>query len=331
MRTDVHAHLWTEDYLTLLESFGRRDTAVQHGMGATDSTHDLQARFAMNAAAGIDHQILSVSPQGPYFPDAEQAVRAARLANDHYADLIRAWPTRLSAFAALPLPHLDQSLAELARALDELDLAGVAVTTDVLGRGIADPAFSVLFEELDRRGSVLSVHPSGHDAGSPLIAATGTRWMIGAPVEDTVCAMHFMIEGIPNRFPRLRVVHSHLGGALPMLLSRADALMRREAPRMTEKPTVTATRMWYDTVAHGHVPALRAAAGSYGADRLVFGTDFPYQSGERLRRAVSFIKEALPPDEAEQVLTAGTRLLHPHPHPHPHEAGGGSGGGGASG
>ncbi|MGW2916559.1 hypothetical protein ACWDBF_01675 [Streptomyces angustmyceticus] len=67
--------------------------------------------------------------------------------------------------------------------------------------------------------------------------------------------------------------------------------------------------MWYDTVAHGHVPAVRAAADSYGADRLLLGTDFPYQSGQQLCRAVSFIEEALPPERAEQVLTAGARLL----------------------
>ncbi|REK88742.1 amidohydrolase [Streptomyces inhibens] len=309
MRTDVHAHLWSERYLRLLESYGRPDAAAHRGLGAGDSPRELDARFTMNDAAGIDHQILFVSPQGPYFADAGRAVTAARHANDHYAGLVRDRPTRFSAFAALPLPHLDQSLTELARALDELGMVGVGVTTDVLGRSLADPAFTALFEELDRRGGVLSLHPSGHDAGSPLIAAHRMRWMVGAPTEDTICAIHLILEGIPRRFPRLRIIHAHLGGALPMLLPRADDHLPWEAPDVVEKPTEAARRMWYDTVAHGHVPAVRAAADSYGADRLMLGTDFPYQSGQRLRRAVSFIEEALPPEQADEVLTAGSGLI----------------------
>lgn len=104
MRTDVHAHLWSEGYLHLLESYGREDTATQRGLGAGDGPAELDARFTMNDAAGIDHQILSVSPQTPYFPAEAEAVVAARLANDVYADVVRDWPQRFSAFAALPLP-----------------------------------------------------------------------------------------------------------------------------------------------------------------------------------------------------------------------------------
>ncbi|MEU2430721.1 amidohydrolase family protein [Streptomyces sp. NPDC007861] len=309
MRTDVHAHLWSEEYLRLLDSYGRDDTGTARGLGAGDGEAELGTRFAMNDAAGIEHQILSVSPQTPYFPDETQAVTAARLANDHYAEVVRAWPERFSAFAALPLPHLDASLKELTRALDELGMAGVGVTTSVLGRSLGDPVFVPVLEELGRRGSVLSLHPAGRDAGTPLIAENRMRWMVGAPMEDTICAMHLMLEGIPSRYPRLRIVHSHLGGALPMLLPRADEHIPWEAPDVPELPTVAARRMYYDTVAHGHEPALRAAAESFGPDRLMLGTDFPYQTGDGLRRAVTFIEETLTPEAAEEVLEAGAGLL----------------------
>ncbi|MFJ3235888.1 amidohydrolase family protein [Streptomyces sp. NPDC086787] len=94
-----------------------------------------------------------------------------------------------------------------------------------------------------------------------------------------------------------------------MLLPRADEHIRWEAPDITEMPTIAARRMYYDTVAHGHEPALRAAAESYGADRLILGTDFPYQTGDGLKRAVTFIEETLAPEAAEAVLTAGAELL----------------------
>ncbi|MEU9128452.1 amidohydrolase family protein [Kitasatospora sp. NPDC048540] len=309
MYTDVHAHLWSDAYLDRLETYGRTDTGGQRGLGAGDGERELAERFARNDAAGIGCQILSVAPQVPHFADRNHAVSAARHANNLYATVTSQHPDRFAAFAALPMPHLDAALEELTRALDGLDMAGVTLTTDVLGRALTDPGFVPLFEELDRRGSVLYLHPSGQAAGSPLIADGRMRWMVGAPVEDTVAAMDLLLNGYPARFPRLRIVVSHLGGALPMLLPRADEHLRWEAPEVAEPPTSSARRLLYDTVAHGNVPAIRLAARALGADRLLLGTDFPYQSGDQLVRAVVSVRTALPPAEAEAALSRAATLF----------------------
>ena len=76
-----------------------------------------------------------------------------------------------------------------------------------------------------------------------------------------------------------------------MLLQRADDQYRWEAPDTPEPPSVAARRMWYDTVGHGHVPALRCAIDSLGADRLLLGTDFPYENGDIFLRAVDYIND----------------------------------------
>jgi 6-methylsalicylate decarboxylase len=115
--------------------------------------------------------------------------------------------------------------------------------------------------------------------------------MVGAPVEDTISVMHLITNGIPARYPNIKIINSHLGGAMPMLLQRADDQYRWEAPDTPERPSVSARRMWYDTVGHGHVPALRCAIDSFGADRLLLGTDFPYENGDRFVRAVDFIDD----------------------------------------
>ena len=115
--------------------------------------------------------------------------------------------------------------------------------------------------------------------------------MVGAPVEDTISIMHLITRGIPARYPDITIINSHLGGALPMLLQRADDQYRWEAPDTPERPSVAARRMWYDTVGHGHVPALRCAIDSFGADRLLLGTDFPYENGDTFIRAVDYIND----------------------------------------
>lgn len=290
MRIDVHAHYWTEDYLDLLAGLGKADADAARGIGAGGGA-ELDARLRLMDRAGVDMQVLSACPQLPYGQDQTKATTAARFINDQYADLIQAHPDRFRAFAALPMPHLAGSIGELRRALDQLRMAGVAMNTTVLGRALVEPDYEPIFAELNSRGAVLYLHPAGNSACSPLIGNYHQTWMVGAPVEDTISIMHLITHGIPTRYPNIKIINSHLGGALPMLLQRADDQYRWEAPETPEAPSVAARRMWYDTVGHGHVPALRCAIDSFGADRLLLGTDFPYENGDTFIRAVEHIND----------------------------------------
>ena len=301
MKIDVHAHYWTEDYIDLLVDLGQAGAVAARGLGAGGGA-ELEARLGLMDRAGVDMQVLSACPQLPYGEDGQKAATAARFVNDQYADLVQAHPDRFRAFAALPMPHLDQSVGEMGRALDELGMAGVAMNTTVLGRALVEPEYEPIFAELNRRNAVLYLHPAGNGACSPLISNYHLTWMVGAPVEDTISIMHLITHGIPARYPDIKIINSHLGGALPMLLQRADDQYRWEAPDTPELPSVAARRMWYDTVGHGHVPALRCAIDSFGADRLLLGTDFPYENGDIFVRAVDYIRDP-------QIDTAAARAI----------------------
>jgi 6-methylsalicylate decarboxylase len=290
MRIDVHAHYWTDDYLDLLVDLGQADAGAARGLGAGGGA-ELEARLRLMDRAAVEMQVLSACPQVPYFEDGTKAARAARFVNDQYAELVQRQPDRFGAFAALPMPHVEESVGEMGRALDELGLAGIAMNTSVLGRALVEPDFEPVFAELNRRAAVLYLHPAGNSACSPLIGNYQLTWMVGAPVEDTISVMHLITHGIPVRYPDITIINSHLGGALPMLLQRVDDQYRWAAPDTPELPSVAARRMWYDTVGHGHVPALRCAIDSFGADRLLLGTDFPYEDGDIFVRAVDYIND----------------------------------------
>jgi 6-methylsalicylate decarboxylase len=260
--------------------------------------------------AGVDMQVLSASPQLPYSEDRDKAVAAARFVNNQYAALAGRHPDRFRAFAASPMPHIDASITELGRALDELHMAGVTMNTTVLGHALVEPRFEPILAELDRRAAVLYLHPAGNSACTPLIGEYHLTWMVGAPVEDTISVMQLITHGIPSRYPRIKIINSHLGGALPMLLQRADDQYQWEAPDTPERPSIAARRMWYDTVGHGHVPALRCAIDSFGADRLLLGTDFPYESGDMFVRAVNYITDPrVSQDEAAAILEGNAAAL----------------------
>jgi len=309
MRIDVHAHYWIEEYLDLLIDLGNADAGQALGIGAGGGA-DLEARLRLMDRAGIQMQVLSACPQSPYGEDADQATKAARFVNDQYAGLAEQHRDRFAAFAALPMPHIDESIAEMRRALDDLRMAGISMNTTVLGHALVEPGFEPVFAELNRRGAVLYLHPAGNSACTPLIRDYHLTWMVGAPVEDTISIMQLITHGIPARYPDITIINSHLGGALPMLLQRADDQYRWEAPETPERPSVAARRMWYDTVGHRHVPALRCAIDSFGADRLLLGTDFPYENGDTFLRAVDYINDPqIDTDAARAILDHNASAL----------------------
>ncbi len=308
MRIDVHAHYWTDTYLDMLVGLGKTDTATQRGIGAGDGA-ELTARLRLMDSAGIDLQVLSAAPQLPYSAYADRAIPAARHVNDEYAAVVAAHPDRFRAFAATPMPHVEAALAEISRAIDDLGMVGVTMNTSVLGRAITDPDFEPIFAELDTRGAVLYLHPAGNGACSPLVTDHKITWMVGAPFEDTIAAMQLITSGHLQRYPGVKIIFSHLGGALPMLTRRADDHLAWESPDTPEPPSQAVHRLWFDTVSHCHAPALRCAIETFGADRILLGTDFPYEDGEVFVRAVEYVTEVADPGEAHAILDANAMAL----------------------
>ena len=108
----------------------------------------------------------------------------------------------------------------------------------------------------------------------------------------------------------MKIVTCHLGGALPLLLPRMDDHYRAGMPDGPEAPSAVAGRLWYDTVGHGHVPALRAAWETFGAGRLLLGSDYPYQQDEQYREAVTDVEAAgLSPADVSAILGGNAQAL----------------------
>jgi predicted TIM-barrel fold metal-dependent hydrolase len=112
-----------------------------------------------------------------------------------------------------------------------------------------------------------------------------------------------------QRYPSVRIICSHLGGALPMLTRRADDHLKWEAPDTPEAPSLAVRRLWYDTVSHCHAPALRCAIETFGADRIVLGTDFPYEDGDTFVRAIDYVADAADPEQQRAILELNAMAL----------------------
>jgi predicted TIM-barrel fold metal-dependent hydrolase len=277
---DIHAHVQISRYLEFAAERGlRRPTfngtppsALPFPGGDDDAAVALRLRTM--DAAGVRMQVLSPT-LAPYFVDESTGVTAVRLLNDGHARLAREHPGRFASFVSLPAPHVAASLREMRRGLDDLGMAGVTLQCFCLGRSVADDVFDPLFEEMDRRGAVLFLHPAVNGLQSPFIIDWRLTAAAGPVMEDQTIALHLMVKNIPIRYPRIRIVIPHLGGGLSGLLERLDNQMPQFTPGLLGRPSEMARSFWYDTVSHGSRPALRAAVEAFGAGQLVPGSDFP--------------------------------------------------------
>jgi 6-methylsalicylate decarboxylase len=292
MVIDVHAHYYPPRYLELIGRPGLPPAAA-----AALAGQGIGGRLALLDRAGIDTQVLSVSQAQPYLPDPAAAAEAARVANEEYATLCDAHPGRFLTFAALPLPHADQALAEIGRVAAIPSVAGFTIGCSVAGRQLDDPLFEPVFAELARRGAVVFLHPVGQEE-TPWLAGHNLAWLVGAPFEDTAAALRLVLSGTLDRFPGLTFIVPHLGGTIPFLIARVS---RKSAAEIGNGLRA----MYYDTVS-GSAEALASACRVFGAGRLLFGTDYPYCDEPQFRRHLSYLSEAgLDEGELGQI-TGGT-------------------------
>jgi len=185
---DVHAHYYPRRYLDLIGRPGLPPTAA-----AALAGQDIAERLAPLDQLGIGTQVLSVSQAQPYLPDSDAAAEAAKVANEEYIALCDAHRGRFLTFAALPLPHVDQALAEIGRVAAIGPVVGFTMGCSVVGRQLDDKLFEPVFAELDRRGALLFLHPVGQES-TPWLAGHNLAWLVGAPFEDTAAALRLVLS-----------------------------------------------------------------------------------------------------------------------------------------
>jgi aminocarboxymuconate-semialdehyde decarboxylase len=199
---------------------------------------------------------------------------------------------------------VDAALGELDRALALPGVVGLGMGASVLGKPLDDPAFDPFFTELDRRRTVVFIHPLG--IGGQLNSEDfGLAWMVGSRFEDTIAMARLILSGLTLRYPNIRFIIPHLGGTLTLFLQRMDNVALRQGWQQRHatqlKPSDLARRFWVDTVNEQH-SALRCACETFGVSQLMLGTDWPMLGPEMLKDFVDYIPEALPADDARAIL-----------------------------
>ena len=266
--------------------------------------------------AGINGAIVSLSTPGVHTGDASKARALARRCNEFSAELVRSRPDRFGGFACLPLPVVDGSLEELSYALDILRLDGFVLFTNSNSVYLGDATLEPIFEELERRKTVVYVHPNpSPDAVAHSLGLPDNLLDFPTDTNRAVAQMHYT-----NRFartPNVKYIFSHAGGSIPYLAARFAIIEEMGfIPGGEQRGTAADMfrRIYWDTALAASDPVLRMLRDVAGMNQVLYGTDFPY-----LRRdlAVStkqrIVQSSELNDTEKQGILAGNALrLFPH-------------------
>jgi aminocarboxymuconate-semialdehyde decarboxylase len=270
MIVDVHAHIIVAEL-----------TRAPPPSAVGEFVH-VERMLEQAAAQGVDRLVLS--PWVNLLPDdldPPAALRACRVQNDALAARCATHPDRVGALGAVPLRDPALAAAELERLMGERALGGVEVAASVAGGWLGDDRFLPFWEAAEATGAVVLVHPTTRGFDLPVMARHYLWNTVGNPLETAVAGADLVMAGVLERFPRLRVVLAHGGGALLSLrgrLRKAHSFQPQARARLTEPPDASLRRLRYDTITHDR-GLLGALVDYAGADHVLLGSDRPFDMG----------------------------------------------------
>jgi predicted TIM-barrel fold metal-dependent hydrolase len=218
--------------------------------------------------------ILSVSTPGTAFlPNPADATALARDVNDYGADLVASQPGRFGFFATVPLPHIDESVSEAVRALDELKADGVVLLANNTGTYLGEDGQDELFAALDARSAVVFVHPG--ELPGPAVPGV-MPWAADFLLDTTRAAYLLVRNGIRSKYPNIRFILGHAGGFVPYASHRMAVAIMSDTGRSAADSLDEFSSFYFDTALSSSAAALPTLLAFAKPGHITFGSDWPF-------------------------------------------------------
>jgi 5-carboxyvanillate decarboxylase len=260
---------WTRNVVARLQDLGER-------------------RLGDMDAAGIDHQLISLTAPGLQVFDTDTAVGLQSDYNDQLAEAVAARPDRFSALAAIAPQHPAAAAAELERAVTRLGLKGAIVNSHTQGEYLDDEKFWDIFAAAEALDVPVYIHPQTPPPTmiEPLLEAGLDGAIYGFAVETGMHLLRLIVCGLFDSFPKLKIVVGHLGEGIPYWLFRVDFFQRsivrtRRYPNfkpLAQSPSdYMRQNVWVTTSGMAWEPVILYARDVLGPERVMYAMDYPYQ------------------------------------------------------
>jgi aminocarboxymuconate-semialdehyde decarboxylase len=264
-----------------------------------------EERLADMDSLGVDVHV--VSPYVGFYNyhlDAKIALATSRATNDEISSMTKTWPERFAGLGTLPMQDVKAAITELERCMTQIGLKGVEINDHVNGRTLEEPEFRPFWKAAEQLGALVFFHQGGETLVSPRTKRYHLPNTVGNLVDRAVTFATLVSGGVMDECPDLKIVLGHGGGYTCYGIGRMDRgwQVRTEArANIQQPPSAYLRRFYYDCIVYTE-SALRFLIDTVGADRVVFGTDWPYDMA--LDWPVSWIlaMESLTQAEKEAIL-----------------------------
>jgi predicted TIM-barrel fold metal-dependent hydrolase len=293
-RIDAWTHIFPSAYFARLQTIASAAGPLKRWMELT-SLYDLEQRFRLMDAFRDYRQILTPSmPPIEDLAEGEAAVGLMRLMNDGLAELVDKFPERFPAFAgALSLLDPDAAVAEVERAA-ALGAIGFQICTHVRGSALDEPRFLPVFDAIAARDLAIWLHPVRGplpDYANEQRSRHEIWWCFGWPYDSSVAMARLVFSGLFDRHPDLKIITHHMGAMIPYFAGRIEQGWGLEMgsrtppadahllPGPLKRNPQDYFRMFYaDTALSGSASATRCGLDFFGADHVLFASDFPFDA-----------------------------------------------------
>ena len=299
MKIDVHAHYIPETLIDQ-EAAGSGSGAytvrvTDQGTGQILHTETFQAMgFDAEQIYSIDRRLrdmrdqrvdmhaLSVPPFCFFYGyDAAQGLELCRRMNNALAETVQRHPDHFVALANLPMQAPEEAARELERSVKELGLRGAEICSNINGRNLDEKSLAPFYAKLHELDVPVFIHPT-NVLGLDRLGRYYLQNFIGNPTDSAVAAASLIFGGVLKEFPRLKFYLAHGGGSCPYIRGRWEHgwRVRPEAKVQIDRPSSEYFKLLYfDSLAH-FGPALNFLVETVGPERVMLGTDYPFDMGD---------------------------------------------------
>ncbi len=280
-KIDVHSHFLPPKY---------RDDLAEHGHSHPDGMPAVpqwseKSHFEMMDKLNISKAILSITSPGTHLVHGNDklARTITRECNEYAADFKKRYPKRIGFFASTPLPDVEGTLEEIKYAFDSLNADGVCLKTNHHGKYLGHKDFEPVMEELNRRKTIVFIHPTTPcmPSGQAAIPLEGfPRPMFEFFFDSARAAINLFMSGTVQRYPNITYILSHCGGALPPMIRRFSSVAPIQNLSDVVNPEYVRDRLgkqfYFDTAGWAFPEQIKGLLEYTTVDRIVYGSDFPF-------------------------------------------------------
>jgi len=294
---DTHHHFLPPRYV---EEVGEAAIASLLVSGRVPEWSVTGSLEAMNRS-GVTLAVLSLSSPATGELTSTKRSDLARYCNEYAAKIMQDHPKRFGSFATLPLPDIDASLRELNYCFDNLSATGVCLLSNYAGRYLGDAYFAPVFEELNRRGTIVFVHPAMPEPQASTVGLPAAS--LEFPFDTTRTIASLLFSGALARYNKIRFIFAHAGGVVPFLAGRLARLESQEKfrRRVPDGVLTELKRLHFDTALSVDPYTLPGLLRFAVPDRILFGSDFPHAGSSIIDLALNSLRSR---EISPQVLMA---------------------------